>query len=759
MSRLITLLLLAAATLAPASAQSVKVKLFSKAVGDDLLVAVQVRPDFECWFYDRESPSGQPTEVTLGELEGAEWTDVWFPEAKVKSDPVVGESRVFAKKTYLYAAAPGAAGVDPAAVTAAITGQVCNTSQCLKFEEELVTLGAGPESVWAGFPGSLLEAPEADGADWTDEADGSEGAEEDPRRWTPDFGDEVAVARAFARVTEDDAVQLVVQVATPEHWHMYHGPTGEDMGPGLGTPTTIAVEGGNVDWEDEVRYPEPFRYVQDPTDAEEGWLWAHEGVFLFGLQGEAFDEFDPEDVTVSLDGQSCDDGSCLPVDDLEVEVVGAGTDALYAAAFAAWTLPGVPAAGGDSGATAGAAQEGAGGAADAAAPTPGGPAPDGPAVEAPPEGGPRETFGQETESEGLLEFILLAIGAGLFTLLMPCTYPMIPITISFFTKKADEKGGNALLLASVYGLGIVAMFVLLGVVAGPLLVPFAAHPVTNVVIGVLFVVFALALFGAITLNPPQFLMGAAGKASATDGVFGVFLMGLTLVITSFTCTGPFVGSLIATGASGGVTRIVIGMAVFGATMAAPFVVLALIPGRLSAIPSAGGWMNTLKVFMGFVELAAALKFFSNADIALQAGWLPREVFLMAWTAIGLAAAMYLFGRINLKGESPDGEIGPWRLCGGVATLIGSFYCFMGVQGYQLDETIMSAMAPPPSYSRGLVETHRGEVVSSGAGAPAPLPAGVAREGGSLVVKDDYDLALRVARERGLGLLVNFTGHT
>ena len=744
MSRFLTLLLVAFSAAAPAAAQSIKVTLFSKAVGDDVLVAVKFQPSYECWFYDEGDPSevgGLPTEVTLGGLDGAEWTPVWFPEPKLKFDPDLGQSMVFDKRTYLYAAAPGAAsaGADPAAVTASVVGQVCNTSQCLPFDEDLTSLGAGPESVWSKFPDSLLEAPE-----------------EDLLAWAPDFGDEAAAARAFARVLEDDTVELVVQVSTPEHWHMYHGPTAEDMGPGVGTPTTISVEGGNVDWGEDVTYPEPFRYVQDEADAAKGWLWAHEGVFHFGLRGEAYDEFDPGDVTVSVDGQSCDDGSCLPVNFGEVEVVGEGSEALYAAAFATWTLPEVSPASAAGGATAGATQERSEGAEDATATAT---APDGPAVEAAPEGGPKETFGQETESEGLLEFILLAIGAGLFTLLMPCTYPMIPITISFFTKKADEKGGNALLLASVYGLGIVAMFVLLGVVAGPLLVPFAAHPVTNVVIGVLFVVFALALFGAITLNPPQFLMGAAGKASATDGVFGVFLMGLTLVITSFTCTGPFVGSLIATGASGGVTRIVIGMAVFGATMAAPFVVLALIPGRLSAIPSAGGWMNTLKVFMGFVELAAALKFFSNADIALQAGWLPREVFLMAWTAIGLAAAMYLFGRINLKGESPDGEIGPWRLCGGVATLIGSFYCFMGVQGYQLDETIMSAMAPPPSYSRGLVETHRAEVVSGAAGAPAPLPAGVAREGGSLVVKDDYDLALKVARERGLGLLVNFTGHT
>ena len=121
--------------------------------------------------------------------------------------------------------------------------------------------------------------------------------EEDPLEWSPDFGDEAAAARAFARVLDGDdgeVVELVVQVATPQHWHMYHGPTAEDMGPGIGTPTTVTVEGGNVDWEDDVHYPEPFRYVQDASDQEKGWLWAHEGLFHFALRGEAFDEYTAE---------------------------------------------------------------------------------------------------------------------------------------------------------------------------------------------------------------------------------------------------------------------------------------------------------------------------------------------------------------------------------------------------------------------------------------------------------------------------------
>lgn len=729
MNRILTLLsavvAVAIAWAAPASAQGATAKLYAKAEGDDVLVAIQVRPDFGCYFYDKgEDVGGMPTVVTMGAIDGAGWTPVWFPEPKIKEDQYVGTSRIFDKKTVLYAAAMGAAkaGVEPKAVTASILGQVCNESQCIPWEVELEWRSAGTDALWADFPKEILAAAPAPSEDAGTPADDDDF---EAPTWEPDFGEAKAMARAFGRELEDGTVELVVQVATPEHWHMYHGPTAEDMGPGLGTPTVIEVEGGNVDWEDAVQHPRPFEYVQEQAKLPDGgWLWAYEGTFHFGIRGEAYDDFDPEDVTITITGQSCDDAMCLDDPVEEIEVVAGGDEALYRAAFASWTLP-------ERGAAADGGQDGS-------------PA-DGAVLEDVDDEAAEGAYGQKTDSSGLLGFILLAIGAGLFTLLMPCTYPMIPITISFFTKQAEQNKGGAGSLAIVYGLGIVLMFILLGVAAGPIIVPFATHPVTNVIIGVLFVVFALALFGAITLNPPQFLMGAAGKASNTGGYIGVFLMGLTLVITSFTCTAPFVGSLIAAGAEGGYARIMLGMGAFGATMATPFVFLALVPGKLSAIPSAGGWMNTVKVFMGFVELAASLKFFSNADIALQAGWLPREVFLMAWAGIGFVAAMYLFGRINLKGESPDGNIGPWRMCIGTGTLLGALYCFMGVQGYKLDGFIMAALAPPPEYTRGLVESHRsygGEAIEE-----------------PTVIIDDYDTALLTARAQGKGLLVNFTGHT
>lgn len=716
----------------PAIGQSATSKLYAKVQGEDLLVAIKVTPGLENWFYD-DGPGdvgGKPTVVTLGGLGGVSWTPVLFPEPKVKYDESIDwTSKYFDKATVLYAAAVGV-GADATAadVTAVIDGQVCDTMQCMPWGETLSFDSAGADEIWAGFPAALLvsdsgEAPTEAPTEAT-ESETPEATSEAPV-WTPLFaGDAKAESRAFVRALDDDRVELVIQVATPEHWHMYGGPTEAEKGPGIAVPTTITVEGGNVDWED-VHFPEPVKYTQT-EGAADGWVWAYGGTFHFGVKGEAYDELDLDSIEISINGQSCDTGSCLPIS-MTPSVDGEGDAAMFTAAFADWTHPQTPDGIDVSSGSAGA---------------------DGAAGNAP------KVFGQDTESSSLLRFLILAIGAGLFTLLMPCTYPMIPITISVFTKQAEARGGKVLPLALAYGAGIVLMFVLLGVILGPLMVKIAAHWATNLLIGGVFVFFALSLFGMIDLRPPAFMMKFAGSANTKGGYTGVFFMGLTLVVTSFTCTGPFVGTLIAAGAAGGVMHVALGMATFGATMAAPFVLLALLPGRMSTMPSAGAWMNTLKVFMGFVELAASLKFFSNADISLHLMIIPREVFLILWTAIAFVAGSYLLGRVNLKGESPDGEIGPGRMMAALVTISGGFYCLLGAMGYHLDGTVMNAMAPPPTYSRGLVSTHQPV-----GGAAIQLPAGATREGAALVVVDDYDRAREIAQELGLGLILNFTAHT
>ena len=340
--------------------------------------------------------------------------------------------------------------------------------------------------------------------------------------------------------------------------------------------------------------------------------------------------------------------------------------------------------------------------------------------------------GEEGAGTGLLAFLLAAMAGGLFALMMPCTYPMIPITISFFTKQADARGGKVLPLSLAYGAGIVAIFIAIGVAVGPLILAFATHPVTNLVIGILFLVFAFVLFGLFTLNPPQFLMSAAGRASTQGGYLGVFLMGATLVVTSFTCTAPFVGSLLSFGASGGdLLRVAMGMGVFGLTMAIPFVFLSLAPGRIQAMPQSGQWMDTIKVTLGFVELAAALKFISNADIIWNWQVLSRETFLVLWTLILLAAALYLFGVLHGKAGRPD--VSGKRVLCGLAFLAFSGYCAWGWTGERMD-TVMTAIIPPYSSSEHLEAKHE-------------------------IVVDDYEAALSRAKADGKYLLVNFTGYT
>jgi thiol:disulfide interchange protein len=220
----------------------------------------------------------------------------------------------------------------------------------------------------------------------------------------------------------------------------------------------------------------------------------------------------------------------------------------------------------------------------------------GPAEGAAAEG---DDFAEEEDSSSWWLLILQCIGGGLFALAMPCTYPMIPITFSFFTKQAEKRGGNVLGLTVVYGLGIIAMFVLVGVVLSAVIIDIVNHWVTNTVIGVMFFFFAFVLFGWINLSPPQWMnklaykaQGSAAASKETSGMvtalLGVFFMGATLVITSFTCTAPIVGTLIANVAAEGWLRVAVGMAIFGLTMAIPFMALSLMPGKVKAI----GWRRS-----------------------------------------------------------------------------------------------------------------------------------------------------------------------
>jgi len=691
---LIAVLALAAALAPAATAQSSRARgtLYTRVEGDQARAAIRVQVEDGWHLYHTElgGPKAIGTKLEI-EWHGPDidWEEPLLPEPErhVDRDEPLGWAFVHKHTIVIYARGEALEETDGSDVVVELAGQTCEDrygGTCVPYRERLESAGRGPDAIWAGFPAEAPAEAEAEGEldPSLTGAIGAAGAASDQR----------AAGELFVRIAGGTA-QAAVRIEVADGWHLYHGPTAEDIGPGsFGIPTTVELSGAGIEW-GPVVYPEPQRF--DDPFLEAGFFYGHEGTLVLRATGKLTgDGAAASSVHAKVVGQTCDEAQCLLYKE-ELVAKGDGPDGLFAAGASG---PGTGTQ---------AVPTGVGGAG-------------------------------EKQAMGLGQFLLLAVFWGIFTLLMPCTYPMIPITISFFTKQAIAREGKVLSLALAYGAGIVLIFVLIGILIGPAIIPFAQGPVFNLVIGALFLLFALVLFGVVDLQPPAFMMNVAGKASSEGGLVGVFIMGATLVVTSFTCTAPFVGSLLGVGASEGYTRIVLGMGVFGLTVATPFVFLSLVPGKLQRMPQAGEWMHVLKVFLGFVELAAALKFFSNSDLVWQWGILSREVFLVLWMGIFLAAAVFLFGWIHLKGET-EREIGPVRMLGGVATLLFALYCSLGLRGYVMDD-IMTAIIPPYSSER-LWGTGGDE----------------AKE--HAIVEDDLEAAVASADASDKLLLVNFTGLT
>lgn len=308
---------------------------------------------------------------------------------------------------------------------------------------------------------------------------------------------------------------------------------------------------------------------------------------------------------------------------------------------------------------------------------------------------------EQKKQEGLLPFLLFAMGAGAFALLTPCVFPMVPITVSYFTKRAEKKQGKAIRDALIYALGIVLTFTGIGFIVSLLfgatgIQSLATDPWINLLIAAIFIAFALNLFGAFEIRIPAFLLkltNTGGKES--EGIWGILLMGFVFSLTTFTCTVPFVGSALIAAASGEWFYPIVGMAGFSLVFAVPFFALAAFPALLQKLPRAGGWMNNIKVVMGFLELAAALKFISNADLVFAWGILPRELFLSIWSAISLLIALYILGVFRFHHDSPVEMITSVRAI--LATFFASIalYLFSGIFGASLGE--LDAFVPPPEY--------------------------------------------------------------
>jgi thiol:disulfide interchange protein DsbD len=351
------------------------------------------------------------------------------------------------------------------------------------------------------------------------------------------------------------------------------------------------------------------------------------------------------------------------------------------------------------------------------------------------------------DDKNLWSFLWLAITVGALSLLTPCVFPMIPITVSYFTNHAAGSRAKALKLASVYSLGIIATFTLLGMLlaffvgaAGINL--FAANPWVNLLITAIFLFFAFNLFGAYEITVPSSVLTkldnlTRSKEGEGSGIIGALLMGLTFTLTSFTCTSPFVGTILVSTAQGNWQMPLLGMLAFSTVFALPFFVLALMPQLVSQLPRAGGWMNSIKVAMGFLEVAAAMKFISNVDLIWKWGIFTRGVVLAIWIAIGIILSLYLLGKFQLFHDSKPERIGALRLVSAIISLAVSFYLLTGLFGAKLGE-LESFLPPETAAARSFFNSGKDEPVW---------------------IENDYEGALKKARAENKQVFIDFTGYT
>ena len=366
------------------------------------------------------------------------------------------------------------------------------------------------------------------------------------------------------------------------------------------------------------------------------------------------------------------------------------------------------------------------------------------------------------EEEGLWAFMIFAFFTGLVTLLTPCVFPMIPMTVTFFLKE-HEKGGNGKRKAIVFGLSIIFIFTVLGTLTALLfgadaLNQLATHWIPNVFIFIIFFVFALSFLGLFEITLPHQFVNKIDAQSNKGGFVGVFFMAFTLALISFSCTFPIVGSVLVLSAQGEFIMPILGMLSFSMAFALPFTLFAFFPTWLKKMPKSGGWLNSVKVVLGLAELALGLKFLSVADQAYHWGILDREIYLALWIVIFGVMGLYLLGKIRLPNDSPLEHLGVIRLLFSIITFTFVLYLIPGMWGAPLKA--LSGYLPP-------MTTHDFNLSELGSKQKSSDPTNICETPKyedflhfphGLQGYFDYNQALACAREQNKPLFIDFTGH-
>ncbi|KAF2082017.1 protein-disulfide reductase DsbD family protein [Flavobacterium sharifuzzamanii] len=372
----------------------------------------------------------------------------------------------------------------------------------------------------------------------------------------------------------------------------------------------------------------------------------------------------------------------------------------------------------------------------------------------------KEEIPAPAPSRSLWSIFFIAFLSGFAALLTPCVFPMIPMTVSFFTKQSKSRA-KGIRNAIIYGFSIIAIYVILGLIVTKIFGADALNALStdvwfNLIFFVILVIFATSFLGAFEIMLPNSWANKADQQADKGGLIGILFMALALAIVSFSCTGPIVGTLLVEAASNGGIAPIVGMLGFSMALALPFMLFAMFPGWLNSLPKSGGWLNTVKVVLGFLELALAFKFLSNADLVLQLHFLEREVFIAIWIAIFGALTLYLFGKITLPHDSPTNHISVGRLYLGLLTFVFTMYLIPGLWGAPLK--LISAFPPPPQYS----ESPFG-VGGSGNGAVSAesikgMPEGAELGPHGIMVFHDYEDGLAYAKEINKPIMLDFTGY-
>ena len=357
--------------------------------------------------------------------------------------------------------------------------------------------------------------------------------------------------------------------------------------------------------------------------------------------------------------------------------------------------------------------------------------------------------------------------AGLLVTFTPCVFPMIPMTVSFFLKQSaqgDKKKGR--INALMYGFFIVFIYVLISLpfhlfqsLSPDIFYEISTNPYLNIFFFIVFVVFAISFLGAFEITIPSSLANKVDSASNKGGFIGIFFMALTLIIVSFSCTGPALGAVIGgvLSTDGGATLLTIAMLGFGLGLAFPFMMFALFPSMMGNLPKSGGWLNTVKVVFGFIELALAFKFLSMADLVMDWHILERETFIAIWITLFAGLALYLFGKITLPHDSPLTHISVGRLLLALLSLAFTIYLIPGLWGAPLN--LISGFPPPMSYSESPHGVGYKNTQLTTNSSTSELPEHASYGPHNIISFHNYDEGLAYAKKVNKPVMIDFTGKT